>query len=60
MNLSQKEHDREEVRSLESRLVDIEDHSRQVAPSAAGREYRAKLRRDIEILQKHLSVVKTR
>ena len=60
MNISQKEYNREELRSLEFRLADIENHSRQVAPSAAGREYRAKLRRDIEILQKRLSVVKTR
>jgi len=60
MRWTQEEQDREELAQLNRRLVDIENPGRQVTPTASGREYRARLRRDIEILQKRLSIGKTR
>jgi hypothetical protein len=42
---------RDQLATLRARQQDVTDPGRQVPPTAAGREYRRKLRRDIERLE---------
>lgn len=53
--LTQREYDESELRELEWRLRDLEDPARQTTPSAAGREYRRKLKEDIDRLRARLA-----
>lgn len=52
---TQREYDLEDLRSLEWRLADVTDPARQTTPSAAGREFRETLKRDIAELRERLA-----
>jgi hypothetical protein len=56
MRLTEEEYDRNDLATLERRLADVENPGRQVPPTRAGQEYRRKLREDIALLQKRVSV----
>lgn len=54
MSMSQEDHDRLELRSLERRLADVTNPGRQVTPTTSGQEYRKRLREDIRRLRERL------
>jgi hypothetical protein len=56
MPLTQREYDEAELRTLERRLADVIDPARQTTPTAAARDYRESLRRDIARLRERLAV----